>query len=130
MEKIYEEKSTNKKIGSKGEEKASIFLAQNGYAVIAKNYRCKRGEIDLVATKNKLIAFVEVKTWPNGDFFSLEYAIDKTKCKHIIASAKDFLRQNSAYKDFFVRFDVIALDMRFANDVYHIENAFDENGLI
>ena len=52
----------NKKIGTLGEELAEIMLMEKGYKILAKNFRCRYGEIDIIALKNKVLAFVEVKT--------------------------------------------------------------------
>ena len=52
----------NKRIGTLGEELAEIMLQEKGYKILAKNFRCRYGEIDIIALKNKVLAFVEVKT--------------------------------------------------------------------
>ena len=52
----------NKRIGTLGEELAGIMLQEKGYKILAKNFRCRYGEIDIIASKNGVLAFVEVKT--------------------------------------------------------------------
>lgn len=52
----------NKKIGTLGEELAEIMLLEKGYRILARNFRCRYGEIDIIASKNGVLAFVEVKT--------------------------------------------------------------------
>lgn len=49
-------------IGQTGEELAAIYLERNGFDILERNFRCKIGEIDIIAQKNKILTFVEVKT--------------------------------------------------------------------
>ena len=120
------EKSTNRQIGISGENEAAAYLQEKGYQIVAKNWRTKIGEIDIIAYKDSTIVFVEVKTWPHGDFFSLAAAINKRKRKRIIETAKCFLSDYRQYKESYVRFDVIAIAMQQQEKIYHIENAFLE----
>lgn len=121
------EKSNNKSIGNRGEERASSFLESMGFKILERNYRWKGGEIDIIVCKENLIVFVEVKTWPRGDYYSLEDAIGIHKQNRIIETAKIFLAEHRQYNDYYVRFDVLALDMPGQPEIYHIENAFSEN---
>ena len=52
----------NTRTGVLGEELAEIMLLEKGYTILARNFRCRYGEIDIIATKNGVLAFVEVKT--------------------------------------------------------------------
>ena len=120
------EKTTNRQIGISGENEAAAYLREKGYQIIAKNWRTKIGEIDIIAYKDSTIVFVEVKTWPHGDYFSLAAAINKRKRKRIIETTKCFLSDYRQYKESYVRFDVIAIAMQQQEKIYHIENAFLE----
>ena len=120
------EKTTNRQIGISGENEAAVYLKEKGYQIIAKNWRTKIGEIDIIAYKDSTIVFVEVKTWPHGDYFSLAAAINKRKRKRIIETTKCFLSDYRQYKESYVRFDVIAIAMQQQEKIYHIENAFLE----
>ena len=120
------EKSTNRQTGTTGEAVAAVYLQEKGYQIIAKNWRTKIGEINIIAYKDSTIVFVEVKTWPHGDYFSLAAAINKRKRKRIIETAKCFLSDYRQYKESYVRFDVIAIGMQQQEKIYHIENAFLE----
>lgn len=55
-------KQGNKITGNKGEELAAEYLQKKGYTILAKNYRSKWGEVDIIAKQNKVVVFVEVKT--------------------------------------------------------------------
>ena len=126
MQKTCMESSNNKKTGNNGEERAAKFLAHAGYRVLERNYRSRYGEVDIIVCKYDTVVFVEVKTWPNGDFFSLAQSVGKQKQKRIIKTAKCFLAEHRQYNEYYVRFDLIALDMPGHDEIYHIENAFSE----
>ncbi|MFH2085868.1 MAG: YraN family protein [bacterium] len=55
-------KNTNKVVGNRGEQLAGEYLAQRGYKILARNYRSKWGEVDIVAKVRDIVVFVEVKT--------------------------------------------------------------------
>lgn len=120
-------KSNNKQTGNAGENRACDYLVQNGYRIIERNWRKRFGEIDIIALKDNVLVFVEVKTWPKGDFFTLESALGATKQQRIIKTAKCFIDGHRQYNENYVRFDVLALDMSGQNEIMHIENAFSEN---
>lgn len=119
-------KSENKTIGNTGESRAADFLISQGYAIIERNWRTKIGEVDIIARKNDTLVFVEVKTWPKGNFYNLEQAINAVKQHRIIQTAKSFISLHKEYNNCYVRFDVLALNMPGKNPIYHIENAFSE----
>ena len=112
--------------GHSGEDRASDFLAENGYTVIERNWRSTGGEIDVIATKNEILVFVEVKTMPNATEDMLQKVLGLQKQKRIIKTSKRFLINHREYSKYIVRFDVIILDMPGLPQVYHIENAFSE----
>lgn len=108
--------------GKKGEEIASKYLNDNGYEVIKQNFRCKLGEIDLIAIKNNTIIFVEVKTRSNTKFGTPEQAVNSNKRKHILRTSQVFLAQNRL-NNYDLRFDVISVYMN--GDIYKIEHFED-----
>lgn len=115
-----------KKTGDKGEQKAFDFLLNTGYSVIDRNFRTKSGEIDIICKKDNILVFVEVKTLPKGNLELLSHVLNVRKQKRIINTAKCFLKNNRQYRDSYIRFDVIVLDMPGLPSVYHLENAFSE----
>ncbi|MCR5401597.1 MAG: YraN family protein [Treponema sp.] len=115
-----------KETGNAGEDKAAFYLIKKGYEIIQRNYRTRRGEIDIIAKKEELLVFVEVKTLPNGNAELLSHVLDQRKQKRIIKTAKCFLAIHRQYSNDFIRFDVIVNDMPGFPEVYHIENAFAE----
>lgn len=115
-----------KEIGKAGEDKAAEYLKENGYKIIERNWHTRFGEIDIIAQKNDIIVFVEVKTLPNGDAETLERVLGKHKQKKILETAKCFLNKYRQYSNSIIRFDVLVVDMPGFPLVYHIENAFSE----
>jgi putative endonuclease len=112
--------------GRAGEGRAADFLERKGYSIVARNWRTRRGEIDIVAQKGDLLVFAEVKTLPRGTAQSLERVLNQRKCKRIVETAKSFLNLYRQYKCEQIRFDVLVLDMPGLEPVYHIENAFGD----
>lgn len=94
------------KIGKFGEEEAIKFLENREYNIIARNFFCNQGEIDIVATKGNEIIFCEVKTRSNHKFGKPADAVDNYKQNHIWNAAEYYLYKNNLINSF-VRFDVI-----------------------
>ena len=112
--------------GKDGENRATQYLISKGFAIIERNWRTKGGEIDIIAYKNDIIAFVEVKTLPNGTRDMIQRELNYQKRQRIIKTSKRFLLKHREYSNSYVRFDVIVIDMPGLDPVYHIENAFSE----
>jgi len=120
-------KHTNtKEVGSDGENRAIAFLILEGYEFIARNWRTKTGEIDIIVKKNDILVFVEVKTLPSGNLETLSHELNRRKQKRIIETAKFFLLNNRKYNNRKIRFDVLVIDMPGLSPVYHIQDAFAE----
>ena len=120
------ERKSTKKIGNEGENIACEFLVQNGYEIIARNWRTRTGEIDIIAQKCDTIVFVEVKAIAHCTFDMIEGKINYQKQERILKTSKRFLLKHRQYSKSYVRFDVIIIDMPGLEPVYHIENAFAE----
>ena len=97
-----------KKIGSIGEKIAQEFLKNKGYNIINTNFYTKRGEIDIIATMENELIFVEVKTRTNNKYGTPALAVNYTKIKHMKCTAKIFLMLNKFY-NYSIRFDVIEI---------------------
>lgn len=80
-----------KKLGALGEEIAAEVLKNKGYYLIARNYTCPYGEVDIVAANNQTLAFVEVKTRTSQAYGSPAEAVDCKKQKRIKNAARYFL---------------------------------------
>jgi len=110
-------------LGKKGEDQAAAALEAAGMEIIAKNYRTKTGEIDIIAHDGATIVFVEVKTWSFYGMEDLMYGIDIRKQQKIIKTAKYFLSENRKYSNMTIRFDVIFVQK---NSINHLASAFTE----
>ncbi len=119
-------RQSGKRTGSEGERRAAEYLAARGFAVLARNFRTKTGEIDIIARKGDTLVFVEVKALPSGNRETLARELDCRKQKRIVETAKRFLANHRQYSNDYIRFDVIVIDMPDFPPVYHIENAFAE----
>lgn len=105
--------------GREGEAEAAMYLAQAGWRIIAERVKTKAGEIDLVAHKSGLVAFVEVK-W-RARAAALADAIDERRLTRV-AAAVELVWQDYATKGEDIRIDVILLAP--GHKPTHIENAW------
>ncbi|MHC4125643.1 MAG: YraN family protein [Planctomycetota bacterium] len=112
--------------GRWGEKHCEKYLKGKGLTTLARNFRCKTGEIDLVMVDaDGTVVFIEVKTRTNEDFTSAESVITSAKKKRVNRAARFFLASNRIENRPF-RFDVvtIVLDRTGAEQLKHYENAF------
>jgi len=113
--------SRNQRIGRWGEQAAADYLAARGYELLDRNLRTPYGEIDLVARKDALIVFVEVKARTSTSLGPPEIAVGPRKQAHMQACAQHYAQQNLV--DHW-RIDVIAVE-KIAGEarITHFENA-------
>lgn len=83
--------SFKKELGKKGENEASFFLGKQGFKILERNYRCRLGEIDLIAEKDHSLYFVEVKTRRDCDSVSPLELISRQKERHLSRVALHYL---------------------------------------
>ena len=111
-------------IGHKGEDMAAEYLQQQGYCVLERNWTnkgCK--EIDIIATKDDVVVFVEVKTRKAGSATTPVSAVDARKQRRIILAADSYLKTHRI--DFRCRFDVVCIIYNDeASRIEHLEDAF------
>lgn len=110
----------NKELGNFGETKAKEYLVKNKYKIVAMNFTNKLGEIDIIAFKDGVTVFVEVKTRENTRFGLPREAVTKYKQNKIRQVALSYIVGNNLV-DKPVRFDVIEI---LKNELNHMENAF------
>lgn len=112
--------------GSYGEKIARSYLRGKNFRIVAKNYRCRLGEIDIVAQKKDILVFVEVKTRLSKNFGEPFESVTKAKQKKLKRLGEYFLMRNRLWNQT-VRFDIISIVMDhngLVNEFVHIENAF------
>ncbi|WP_026882310.1 YraN family protein [Clostridium akagii] len=119
-------KHLNKDIGNHGENIAAQYLVNNKYTIIERNFRCKFGEIDIIAYNLDYLCFVEVKTRYETKFgFPLE-AVNITKQHKIQRIAEFYIYEKNCYNLNF-RFDVVEVLLNTINNECNVElikNAF------
>ena len=96
-------------LGKKGEQLAEEYLLQKGYKILHRNWRHSHYEIDLVAVKNNLLHFVEVKLRSSKTFGLPEQNVKKKKFKSLMHAADEFLFQHQQYRH--VQFDILAINI-------------------
>ncbi len=98
-----------RQIGRMGEEKAADYLAKRGYQILERNYRCRLGEIDLIAKDGRYLVFIEVKYRTNGGCGDPAEAVDFKKQNKIYQTARYYLYRHGYSENQPCRFDVAAV---------------------
>jgi putative endonuclease len=112
-------------LGQTGEDLACKELERRGYAILARRYRSRFGEIDIVARCGETIVFVEVKARAGDDFGGGAAAVTPWKQRRIAQMAVDYLSRHSLH-DQPCRFDVVTVDMKEeAPEIVVYAHAFD-----
>lgn len=114
--------------GALGELAAARDLRERGFTVVAANYRCRLGEIDIIAENERYICFVEVKTRADNSRYAPADAVDFGKRKKLLATAQLYLAQCPSEKQ--PRFDIAEVHMHRGRirKIHWIENAYDGDG--
>ena len=107
--------------GLSAESRAAALLLAKGYRILARRFRTPHGEIDIVARKRSLLAFVEVKARASLD--EAAYAVTPRNQRRIIDTAQAWLMTHPEHADFDLRFDVVLIAPRHLPR--HLLAAFD-----
>jgi len=99
------------KLGRRGERCAVRALRRRGYRVVARNYRTRLGEIDVVARDGGTLVFVEVKTRRSTDAIAPEDSVGDRKQRHIHRVAQQYMRERDLPDDTDCRVDVVSVTM-------------------
>lgn len=116
-------------LGNFGETAAAAYLSKQGYKIIARQWRCSAGELDLVAWQGEQLVFVEVRTRRGTTSGPPEESITTAKQLRLITLAYTYLQTHTLDEDTPWRIDVIALEIDSAgriNRLNHIINAVEE----
>lgn len=118
--------NSRQRLGKTGEATVAKYLKKKGYSILIKNYRCKLGEIDIIAKDGLYLVFIEVKTRSGLSYGSPAAAVNMRKQGQISRAAQCYLAEQKLF-DSPARFDVISLliDGTDLNQIEHINNAFD-----
>jgi len=96
--------------GAYWEERARQLIESRGVTVIARNYTCRFGEIDLIALDSDRLVFIEVRYRSRSDFGSALASVSPTKQQKVLMTAQIFLASHEGYCNRYCRFDIIAFD--------------------
>ncbi len=96
-------------LGRRGEDMAAVYLLQNGYTILHRNWRSSYYEIDIIALKNEVLHFVEVKIRSSRNYGLPEEAVTKKKFQRLLLAADAFLNQHPLYRH--VQYDVLAINV-------------------
>ena len=130
-----------RRLGFSGEGRAVRFLKKNGYKIAERNFKTPFGEVDIIASKGQVLAFIEVKTRTSDAFGQPNEAVRGDRRRRYINAADAFGQPNEAVRgdrrrryinaaryyfsgrtiDVVVRFDIIEV---YKGSINHIENAF------
>jgi putative endonuclease len=115
--------SERQRTGDAAEDIAAKFLERKGLAIVERNWRCRGGEIDLVARDGKTLVFVEVRLRGSAAFGGARASIDAHKQRRILLAARLYL---AAHPDTAGRCDVVLLDRLDTTRIEWLRDAFGE----
>lgn len=108
--------------GKRGEALATEFLRKKGYAIVAKNYRYRRSEVDMIACREGTLVFVEVKLRKNVAFGHPEAFVDEQQARRITEAAAHYVLETDWEGG--IRFDIVAITRQPVLAIEHFEDAF------
>lgn len=109
-------------VGTEQERRAAAYLREQGYKIIASNFRCRYGEIDLIAKDGEYLVFVEVKYRTDSAAGEPQEAVGRRKQERICRSATCYCMVYGYAADTQCRFDVVAIK---GEEITVFKNAFD-----
>lgn len=120
--------NSRRSLGDFGERLAAAHLEAKGYRIVARNYRCAEGEMDLVARRGDLLAFVEVRTRRGGDLGGPAESITAAKAARLAAIARAYCQEHPEAPPQ-RRIDLVGVELSAdgrLERVEHIENAVED----
>ena len=117
--------STRKETGRLGENLAAAYFEQHGFTVLHRNWRHKNWEVDLIATRNGMLHFIEVKTATTLLFGHPEEKVNAKKISYLINASEAFLFQQPQWKR--IQFDVLSITLLPGKDAEYflIEDVYE-----
>jgi putative endonuclease len=111
------------KTGNIGENMAAQFLAEKGFEIVARNYRFKRAEIDLIVRRDNWLLFVEVKTRSSNAFGEPEDFVGDLKIRNLFDAAEEYIFKID-WKGH-IRFDLVSVKLGAKVEIRHFEDAIN-----
>jgi len=109
--------------GARGEQLAADFLKTKGFEIVARNYRHRRAEIDLIAKRGNWLIFVEVKTRTSISYGYPEEFVDDQKARLIFQAAEEYIYSTDWQGH--IRFDIVSVRMSLPPEIVHFEDAIN-----
>ncbi len=116
------------RLGKWGEGVAGRFLQEKGYLLLETNYRCRWGEVDIVAQEGDDLVFLEVRTRRGVQYGTPEESITAAKARRLVATAQEYLQEHDQDHAGW-RIDLIAIRLdgdRRVQDITHLRHAVQE----
>lgn len=111
------------KTGSNGENLAAEFLMEKGFRIVARNYRWRHAEIDLIVQRDEWLIFVEVKTRSSNAWGEPESFVDDFKRRLIYAAAEEYIFSTDWQGH--IRFDIVSVKSGASPEIVHFEDAIN-----
>lgn len=113
-------------LGARGEEAAVRYLVSRGYRIIERNWRCKLGEVDVLAMDGELLVVVEVRTKMSERFGTGAESVDARKQHKLRQLALTYMRMHNLSSETRLRFDVVSIRVtpKGSYEIDHIDHAF------
>lgn len=108
--------------GAAAEQRAQKWLQKRGLKLLARNWRCRGGELDLVMTDGDELVFIEVRARSRSDYGGALASVDARKQAHLVHAARHFLAAHPEHAESIARFDVLAFES--SDDPLWIQSAF------
>ncbi len=106
--------------GAAAEDRAAAYLQRQGMKLLARNYRCRQGEIDLILREGATLVFVEVRSRANSSFGGAAASITQAKQAKLIRAAQHYLSQQTSLPP--CRFDAILIE---GDELQWLKHAFE-----
>jgi putative endonuclease len=114
--------------GQGAEASAAAWLERQGYEVLARNHRTRRGEVDLVCREGGTLCFVEVRSRSRLDFGSPAESVTVAKARRVVSAATDWALRHGGLEQA-MRFDVVSVDLSGPSPRLElVRGAFDADG--
>jgi putative endonuclease len=116
--------ATHNLLGKEGEALAAKWLQEKGYNILYKNWRHSYYEVDIIAGKDQVLHFIEVKTRRNNNFGQPEESVDEKKIRNLLSASEEFQLQYPEWKR--VQFNVLSITVHPNNtaDYFFIEDIY------
>ena len=95
--------------GKTGEDLAAVWFEEKSYTILHKNWRHKKFEVDIIASKKDILHFIEVKAVTTLKFGNPEDKVSEKKIRNLINASEEYLFQNPQWKR--IQFDVLSITM-------------------